>query len=173
MERDVLSPDVPNHDISIEDIRLVSDFGYKKQHFDGVVYGYKSTLKLKLKNVGERTFKGGLFSFNFHYAKGGRPQSGGGAFNVKITTIKPNRSKKFEILLDFADVEGNIEIVLVNMITTDGHHNTRIRGNGRLVPKATTLEEAKSEILRRTIGYASVVLIIATLVSTIAFGFFG
>ena len=59
------------HDIEIEKISLTSEFQHNKQHFDGVVYGYPSALKLKLKNIGKKAFEEGDIHFNFHYAKNG------------------------------------------------------------------------------------------------------
>ncbi|MCH7969385.1 MAG: hypothetical protein IH841_09120 [Thaumarchaeota archaeon] len=47
---------------------------------------------------------------------------------------------------------------------------TIIRGNKLLAPKITSVEDAKSEIFRKTIAYVTLGLIIATLVSTISFG---
>ena len=157
------------HDIEIEKISLTSEFQHNIQHFDGVVYGYPSTLKLKLKNIGKKTFEGGDIHFNFHYAKNGVRQAGGGAFKITLPKIEQNKRAKCEKKLEFPGLEGNIKISDVSIVSKN-KVRTRIKGNGSLAPKDTRMEEAKSEIFKKTITYVGLGLIIATLASTIGFG---
>jgi len=82
------------HDVEVEKIDLTSKFRHKRQNFGGIIPGYPSKLKLKLKNVGERTFEGGNVHFNIstHRERGNARSSGGSILRIVIPEIKPNKS---------------------------------------------------------------------------------
>ena len=162
------------HDVEIEKIDLTSKFRHKGQNFDGIIPGYPSTLKLKLKNIGERTFEGGDVHCNIttHKERGSGTRisggGGGGIQRIAIPEIKPNKSRKLEREIEFPNNEDSVEIRAVNIVSKN-HVPTMIRGNKLLAPKITPVEDAKSEIFRKTIAYITLAVVIATLVSTIGF----
>lgn len=159
------------HDIEIKDIKITSKFEYKKQHMDGIVLGHPSVLKIKLKNIGKRTFEGGYIEFGIsHYAeRPGITSSGSGTRKLSIPEIKPDEEKKVKMTMDFPNPDDHIEI-RVSEIVSKNATLARIKGNRLLVPRISKIEEAKSEISKKIISHVSVILIIATLAATIAFG---
>lgn len=160
------------HEIEIEGLKLKSDFKYMKRNFEGVILGYTSTLEMKVKNVGKRTFEGGIAHFNvseYRETPMIKSSSGGGTVQVKMSEIKIHKSKKFKGRIEFLNNADDIEIKLANIVSKN-NIPTVIKGSKLMVPKPSSIEKARSEIFRKVVGIVSLILIVATLGATIGFG---